>query len=244
MITGTCACGTMVEREDPVAAEWLARMLREAPLVCPSCVAAAEQEETTRQTRRAAADRFERRVVRSGLPPALHGLAWDHVPASVSPGAVEAAKAWAAGELCGLFLTGPVGVGKTCLAATATWARLELEPVRWYQHGVLRAKLGEDFGSEDRQRAAADLSDTATLILDDLGKAPSSDFAASCVLTAIDQRITAGAGLLVTSNHTLQALLSRFPGEYADAIASRLAGSCRAIEMSGEDLRLLRRGAA
>jgi DNA replication protein DnaC len=178
----------------------------------------------------------ERRRNRSGIPQALQGLSLpdDNFPASA------AVREWATGTPArqGLTLTGGVGVGKTHRAASAAWARLRIEPLRWFSVPVLFAQLGRAFTDDGRRDALDVLVGEDVLVLDDIDKTRPSEYAAEQLFTAIDSRVTAGAGLLVTTNLALSALADRFPEPFGYAIASRLAGYSETFLIKGKDRRL------
>jgi DNA replication protein DnaC len=62
----------------------------------------------------------------AGIPRLLRDWRFDRIGyADMKPQVLAAARAWATGEKPGLLLSGPVGVGKTTLAAAAANARLD-----------------------------------------------------------------------------------------------------------------------
>ncbi len=137
-----------------------------------------------------------------------------------------------------LLITGPVGVGKTWIAAAAAWARLELAPLHWFSTPLLFARLGTGLGTPQRDEALEVLSGTTALVMDDLDKVRPTEYAAEQVFLAIDNHINEGAALLVTTNLTLSALAEKFPEPFGEAIASRLAGHCETFALEGVDRRL------
>lgn len=179
---------------------------------------------------------LERRE-RSGLPADLAGLAWE----DLDPGPhVDAALGWSEGEPRGLLLEGPVGVGKTRLAATAAWQFLARRTLRWSSMPLLHAQLSSPFGSAAHVQALALLTRTDALVLDDLDKARPTDYVAQCVFLAIDTRLNAGASLAITTNRALYELATFYPPPWGETIASRLAGCCERFVLRGDDRRLRR----
>lgn len=241
--SGPCACGESVERQvPPDLSPRYRELLERTPLVCERCSASAEAEQAREEQERKAqakADLLERRVRSAGLPLALQGLPWGDLRSSGREEAVGAARSWAAGDLTGLFLTGPVGVGKTHIAATAAWTLLERAPLRWLSVPLLLARLSADFKSEAREWALAAMTATNTaLVLDDLDKARPKEYAAEQLLAAVDGRVQAAQPLLVTSNLTLSELAEKWPAPHGESIASRLAGCCEKFRIDGVDRRL------
>jgi DNA replication protein DnaC len=243
-------CGAPCTREIPASLkESFRRILESVPPLCQECsqrveaeASAAERQRAQWELERQADERALRVAIRrqdAGIPLRLRDLSWTDV-ADTATGPLAAARAWANGELPGLLLAGPVGVGKTWLAATAAWDRLERRSVRWFSVPVLLAALSLSF-DDDRQADAVDaLIGQGALVLDDLDKARPSQYAAEQLFCAIDSRMNAGDPLLVTTNLGLGELASKFPQPHGEAIASRLAGYCEAFAMQGHDRRVER----
>jgi DNA replication protein DnaC len=181
----------------------------------------------------AAEERLKRRqlrIDRSGLPSDLRRLSM----LSSSPAANEAARQWASGQARGLCLTGPVGVGKTYLAAAAAWKRLQDFSVRWVSVARLMTQLRAGFGSEMKAQADRIVAGNGAIVLDDLDKANPTEYGKEVLFAAIDGRVEEGAPLLVTTNLPL----SKLGDKLGAPIASRLAGYCVTVRMQGEDRRL------
>lgn len=188
---------------------------------CPACTAYENRE---REQRRG------ERFARSGLPRKLRTAALLTFPASLT----DAATRWAEGQIAGLCLTGPVGVGKTCLAAWATEKRLQNHAVRWVSVSRLMTQLRSGFGSEMKTNADRIVAGTGAIVLDDLDKVNPTDYGREVILAAVEGRYQAGSPLLVTTNKELSELKSMLGAP----VASRLAEYCEVIRMSGEDRRL------
>lgn len=185
---------------------------------CPECL---EYEADQR------GQRLERRVLNSGLPTALRGtkLPDDQLG--------QVAAKWVAGEFSTLVLTGAVGVGKTYLAAGATWAFLQSRPIHWVSVARMMLQLRASFGDDDRAKALKVLTGTGPLVLDDLDKVNPTEDGRASVFTAIDTRIEEQAPLLVTTNLELTEIGKR----YGDPVMSRLR-SGHVVKMTGPDRRL------
>ena len=187
---------------------------------------------------RARREVIERRRRASGIPAQLRGLSWERVAGGTRPNVLAAAKRLAAGEERGLLLSGAVGVGKTWLAAAAAWELLEREPLSWFFVPDLFNRLGRSFEDASRDDTLDRLGGSAALVLDDLDKARPTDYAAEQLLCAIDNRVTAGAPLIVTTNLDLNALADRFA--FGHAIVDRLVGHCEAFALLGQSRRIER----
>lgn len=251
------SCAGWLEIEDESAVDWT--------LICSECVFsvclhAKDRDPNTAlrvQQKRAASWRET-----SGIPPELCGVMW-HDVADTDPAVLAAAQRCAAEEMrCtpptssadphqvtlhprsagpnsrpGLVLVGEVGVGKSMLAAATAWALLERRPVKWFLTANLMRLLGADFKSEQFAEADTVIRGTDALVLDDIHDAKPSENAALNLKTAIDNRITAGAPLIVTTNLGLDDIAARYP-THGNAIVSRLVGSCSILEVRGHDRRL------
>jgi DNA replication protein DnaC len=245
MTTVVCTiCGGSFEREIPEELTGIFRdLLERTPPVCDGCTERAngEQERSdAEQHQRDNADRVLQRQQASGIPEELPGLRLARLLSDTRDDIADALTRVAVGELSGLVLAGPVGVGKTHLAAAAAWQLLERRPVRWMFVPTLFARLALSFASENREHALETLASSTGLVLDDLDKARPTEYAAEQLFGAIDNRVTAGTPLLITTNLQLDELAKRFPQPHGEAIASRLAQHCELFALEGRDRRMER----
>ena len=235
-----CEADVTVEIPDSLSKDWQ-KKLRDWEIICNACDQA-RQAEHEREARAAAAKAVWQarrdRVRRAEMPAMLREITWDGVDEQGRRGAVQAVRRWAAGDLPGVLLTGAIGVGKTTIAAAAAWEFLDRGALRWMSVPTLMARLGSGFSDPSRQAALGLLNGTEALVLDDLDKTRPSEYAAEQLFNAIDRRVTAGAGLLVTTNLMPDRLADRYPDPYGDALASRLAGYCEIHGVSGQDRRI------
>lgn len=227
-------CQTPVELADP-------RMQTMPGLIrCPTCAddleRKAEAEEAQHEAEQA---RFKarRRLEDSGLPAGLQGLRWSDLDHTNCQDAITAARHWAE-HGGGLVLTGPIGVGKTRIAANACQSMLNHRACSWLTAPLLFARLGSGLGSEQRDRALDALTGHGGLVVDDFDKARPTEYGAEHVFLAVDEKITNNAPLLVTTNLSLNELAAKFPQPYGEAIASRLVGYCKIATLSGPDRRV------
>jgi DNA replication protein DnaC len=242
LLTGRCTgCGADVTRDLAGVGGWMRARLAAMPFVCERCIAAAEQRERDSEQFRARAAAERRRHARrqhSGVPAELLDLRWSDLETTGREDAITAAKRWADGNLPGLVLTGPVGVGKTRIAAAAANAMLEHRALRWTSAPLVFARLGSGLGTDRREDAIDVLIGAHPLVLDDLDKTRPTEYAAEHVFAAIDTRLTEGIPLLVTTNLGSAEIAQKFPPPYGEAIASRLTRSgitgCR---LEGRDRR-------
>jgi DNA replication protein DnaC len=216
--------------------------------LCERCEAQREQAEL----RQLVSEKLNEYRQWACIPRRYRGIGYQGFTATA---AVEAAQAWARGELRGLCLTGKVGRGKSWLAAAAIAdmiarraeedARVDLDeahegaprrvrPVRWVSVASLMADLRRSFSDEARAEAVKIVSGHGAAVLDDLDKVNPTEFGREVISSTIETRLAAESPILVTTN-----LSPRELGDKLGAnIASRIAGDCHVIEMVGPDRRL------
>ncbi len=138
----------------------------------------------------------------------------------------------------GTFLWGGCGTGKTHAAACA----VRLAVIAGRKARLVTAKRlldevkgGFDSGERDalRRYGAIDL-----LALDDLGAERSTPWSVGELTDLVDERVARGLPTVVTSNYRLGELRDIWGGVDGARLASRLAGACDIVEVSGPDRRL------
>lgn len=168
------------------------------------------------------------------------GVPFNYRTAAVQPGAV--ADALASGNV---FLFGGTGRGKTYAACAMlrehvvrqvqerkpTYARFRSLPELLLQ---LRSTYHRD--SETTERDLLDYYSTVRLlVLDDVGAEKTTDAVRSSLYLLIDRRGNdSRLRTVITSNLSLEEIAV----QHGQPIASRLAGMCRVIRMTGPDRRL------
>lgn len=211
-------------------------LARGIPVMCEPCDAAAEAEDAARK----AQERFQKLRQRSLLPAELSDLPFADMDREDRgedrrSEAVAAAEAWAEGTFSGLLICGPVGTGKSRLAATAIWRRMERDVgVRWMSVPRLIVMANAGFGTDEKREATQVLTGKGGLALDDLDKVPMTEAVRSLLYVAIDNRYQAGTPLIVTTNLRPTEIAE----QVGEAIASRLLGYCKVVYLTGRDRRL------
>lgn len=137
----------------------------------------------------------------------------------------------------GTYLWGSPGTGKTYAAACA----LRLWLNAGYLGRLFTAKGLADFVKEGYQTGYDALKRVKTyglLVIDDLGAERATEWSRELFEDVIDDRLTKGMPLIVTSNYSVGQLRDLWGGVEGQRIASRLAGACEREEVSGPDRRL------
>lgn len=176
---------------------------------------------------------WERRCLESRLRKA--GLRGVYAEARCDEGdaAFERAKAGR-----GTYFFGLPGRGKTYAASAA----VRLAAANGYASKLVTAKALLDQVKAEYDGGARSALDYAAgydlLALDDLGVEKPTEWAMETISDLIDKRVSAGLPTIVTSNYSLGELRERWGGMPGMRLASRLAGACERIEMTGDDRRL------
>ena len=157
----------------------------------------------------------------------------------------------------GLYVHGPVGVGKTELACAvaAGWFQAHAYEaggywncrpgLRFLTAPALMRRIRDTYGSSERESDAIDsLTAQGLLVIDDLGKEQATAWAVARLWEVVDRMTDLpGRHLVVTSQYRKSELAARIVGaegaEAAWAIVSRLA-LLEDVPMAGADRRLAR----
>lgn len=145
----------------------------------------------------------------------------------------------------GIWWHGPVGCGKTFAACAALrgWLRLHGGGARFVASPALLTELRSTYdGQGSEQAVVAKYVRCPVLLIDDLGKEAPTEWSLSKLYEIIDARWAASRPTCVTSNHSpsqlARRLAKRGDAESAEAVVSRLAGTCQLVEMGGSDRRM------
>ncbi len=138
-----------------------------------------------------------------------------------------------------LYLCGPVGRGKTYRAAAIMRHRIEqgVKRDRFVSLPELLLQIRSTYGAGEESESDVILryATAPLLVLDDLGAEKTTDAVRASLGILIDRRATdSRRRTIITGNLTMQEIA----GQHGPRIASRIAGMCRVISLTGPDRRL------
>lgn len=152
--------------------------------------------------------------------------------------------AQAASKGRGAYIVGPVGTGKTHLAAAVC---RELQSAHRGFRMLSGVQLLERYracfdGEATETDVTAGLVGVPVLVIDDLGKESPTDWAVERIFRVVDERYNREKPLIVTSQFERPQLIKRLSrggdAENAIALVSRLVEMCDTVRTSGPDRRL------
>jgi DNA replication protein DnaC len=218
------------------------------PCTCPGSLAEAEVEaelwrveakKEAEQLRNAERSRLLRK---SGLPARYDTATFEKAEITDANRDIYArVMEFSANPTGGLLLSGPVGTGKTFLAACVVNSYLDrLKRVTFgnvLNHlGRLKRSYSEET-QEEEWRILDELCKVPLLVIDDLGKEKVSEWVEQTLYQVVDSRYREEKPLIVTTNFNPDKLGGRYP-EIGPAMMSRIAEMCDPIFVGGEDRRM------
>lgn len=170
------------------------------------------------------------RGIRSRLPKLYWSARLGDFPGDL----IAKVMAWLLAATSGLRLSGPVGIGKTHLAAAIVRHFEEQgKAVKFRTFSSVFRNLRECYSMNKSEREVLlELFTAPFLVLDDLGSGGLSDFERRSTLDILDERAMACLPTVVTTNWDLEEIARRMD----DRIASRLS-SFTVIAIGGRDHR-------
>lgn len=135
-----------------------------------------------------------------------------------------------------LYITGGVGVGKSVFAANLAEALAikHKTTITWINYTSFLFDIKQLFklASEDPYDRVKKIAKSNILFIDDFGTEKITDFIQEITYYLINEREINNLRTIITSNIDIENIEAR--------IASRIAGICELIELSGEDRRIKR----
>lgn len=165
------------------------------------------------------------------IPPRYANSRFEDLPADVRT-KIETVRKTAKG----IYLHGPIGVGKTH-AAHAMVTKLREMGIRTliYSAPALFDLIRDDFDHKDSHNLDRLLEFRGLLFIDDLGVEKPTEWVMETLYKIINSRYEAMLPTYFTSNLEVGELADRL----GDRIASRIAEMCYIIKMDGPDRRLV-----
>jgi DNA replication protein DnaC len=198
---------------------------------CPRCSYPIESNECSNCRQQDAAKRKISIQQLGGIRPLEDFTLEAFKPSPAQRAALEAVKVFDPAK-DNLFICGPVGAGKSHLAAIASrrfLGRMNIRTLNPFE--ISRLVRGASNG-RDEMEIVRSIADSKILVIDDLGTAKDTEFLVGLLFDIINFRyLHHRGGMIITSNLNLQQLAEKM-GE--DRVASRLAQLCKTLSLAGE----------
>lgn len=145
-----------------------------------------------------------------------------------------------------LFITGACGTGKTHKAVSLLKGYADSRPCHEFEHPYkhlpifitipeLLMKIRSCFSLDEcEETIVRKYSDCSLLVLDDLGVEKTSDWALQTLYIILNNRYSEQLQTIITSNLTIEEIGEKL----GDRIASRIAGMCKIVKLTGKDRRI------
>lgn len=135
----------------------------------------------------------------------------------------------------GLLFFGAVGTGKTFFAAAIANAVIDKGHTALFtSFNTISNQLMQDYGG--KREVMEELMRPALLILDDLGAERGTEYMQEVVFSVIDERITSGRPMLITSNISADEL-KQPQNLHEERIYDRVLSVCVPVQVKGRSIR-------
>lgn len=182
----------------------------------------------------------------SNIPKKYRNATFENFNPKDNQKALESAKAFVMSfpSEKGLLLTGPVGTGKTHLAAAIANSLLNKLYSVYFGNVVdilsfIKSTYNKDSDISEREAINIMTEKVDLFIIDDLGKEDNKEYAATMLYQLINKVYENEKPIVITTNYN-SIELSRKLGERGQAIVSRITEMCEPVILKGEDWRLKR----
>ena len=182
----------------------------------------------------------------SGLPKRFRYKSFENFRTSDNPGAYKKAHEFAEkfpNVRKGLLLTGPVGTGKTHLAAAITKALIDKLYAVYFGNVTdimarIKGTYAKDAEMDEDEVIRVMTEKVDLLVIDDLGKEDETPNTMRVLYQIINKLYENEKAVVITTNFG-SSILARKLGERGAAIVSRITGMCEPVSLSGKDWRLV-----
>lgn len=180
----------------------------------------------------------------SNIPKRYRNATFESFNPKDNPRALEIAKKFVMNfpEYKGLLLAGPVGTGKTHLAAAIANSLLNKLYSVYFGNvvdimGFIKSTYNQDSEISERDAISIMTDKVDLFIIDDLGKENNTEYTLSMLYQLINRVYENEKPIIITTNFN-SIELARKLGERGQAIVSRITEMCEPVIFKGEDWRM------
>lgn len=180
----------------------------------------------------------------SNIPKRYRNATFESFNPKDNPRALEIAKKFVMNfpEDKGLLLAGPVGTGKTHLAAAIANSLLNKLYSVYFGNvvdimGFIKSTYNQDSEISERDAISIMTDKVDLFIIDDLGKENNTEYTLSMLYQLINRVYENEKPIIITTNFN-SIELARKLGERGQAIVSRITEMCEPVIFKGEDWRM------